>query len=78
MNKEQGLWVLRKLDHLGIIHLLYASIGPCHRCGFRADLRMGACYECSSMVQGKNHEDGLHELWDRTNPTNRWLVSMKS
>ena len=51
--------------------------GLCHRCGFREDLRMGTCFKCSDFVGGIDHGDGIHELFDRTNPTNRWVISWK-
>lgn len=61
----------------GVLYVSGNRDGICHRCGFREDLRMGACFRCSDFVKGKDHGDGIHELWDRTNPTNRWVISWK-
>lgn len=61
--------------------LTYISTGNgvacCQRCGFREDLRMGACFRCADFVKGKNHGNGIHELWDRDRPDNRWIVTLK-
>ena len=65
---------LESLRHMGLVCVFVARMGPCKRCGFREDLWFGSCFQCSQYVCGKNHGDGIHELWDRKNPTNRWLV----
>lgn len=67
--------LLKLLKEEGIAYMARAHFGPCKRCGFREDLRFGACFCCASgHVDGKGHGDGIHELWDRHNPANRWFV----
>ena len=60
----------------GLVYTPLGGWGVCRRCGFAEDLRMGACFECSDFVKGKNHGDGIHELWDRNRPENRWYVTI--
>ena len=69
-----GLNVLKLLQEEGIAYISGNGDSICHRCGFREDLRMGACFECADFVNGKDHGDGIHELWDRDNPGNRWFI----
>jgi hypothetical protein len=73
----QQVWKL-----LGVLHesrharIVLDGDGICRRCGFREDLRMGVCFRCSDFTAGQNLGDGFHELWDRDNPENRWLISL--
>lgn len=60
----------------GVVYTPIGGMGLCKRCGFREDLRMGACFQCSDFVNGKNHGSGIHELWDRDRPTNRWFAML--
>lgn len=69
--------LLKLLREEGIAHVAQAQVAMCKRCGFREDLRMGACFQCSDYVGGKSHGDGIHELWDKNNSTNRWFVMVK-
>lgn len=50
-----------------------AEMGHCKICGAWKDLRMGACFGCSSKVTGRSI-DGGHELWEIENPLNKWRV----
>lgn len=54
-------------------YVAMAEMGDCRVCGKREDLRMGACFHCSSNVSGKRIPGG-HELWQTDKPTNRWQV----
>jgi len=71
------LSLLREMKRAGLVYVSFAGEGPCKRCGFVEDLRMGSCFFCSQFICGKDHGDGFHELWDRQNPSNRWIVSVQ-
>lgn len=47
--------------------------GDCKVCGNYRDLRCGACFECSSKVNGEPIMGG-HKLWEAENPDNFWVV----
>jgi len=68
--------LIRAFQQCGIVYVSGENVGPCQRCGFREDRRMGACFECSTYVDGQYCGDGIHKLWDRTNPSNIWIVSV--
>lgn len=75
MNKKDAENLLRELERAGQVYISQDHLGICNRCGFREDLRMGACYDCASgHVSGKPLGNNLHELWDATNPSNRWVA----
>ncbi len=75
-DSPHPLKLLREMQRAGVISIALACVAPCKRCGFREDLRMGACFRCADFIKGKDHGDGIHELWDRDNPSNRWIVSI--
>ena len=68
--------LLQEMHKAGLITVSAAHLGACRRCGFREDLRFGVCFVCSSYIYGTRHGDNIHELWDRDNPSNRWIVSV--
>ena len=51
------------------------QLGRCQVCGIKSDLRMGACFDCSDNVRGRLIGDGVHQLWDASDPTNFWYVN---
>lgn len=55
-------------------YVSFAEIAPCRVCGQSKDLRMGSCFSCSDFVDGQPLLGGGHELWDRRNPSNHWIV----
>jgi hypothetical protein len=59
------------------VYVSMAQIGYCKVCGKEEDLRMGACFDCSDKVGGRELSPGTHELWEIGNPNNRWIVSEK-
>lgn len=65
---------LKALHDSGNVYVTMKKCGNCLRCGVYQDLRMGACFHCSSRVDGKPLGDGLHELWDMDNPSNWWIA----
>lgn len=66
--------MVRALQRCGVVYVSGANVRPCQRCGFREDTRMGACFACAEYVGGRNFGDGIHKLWDKTNPSNVWVV----
>lgn len=54
-------------------YVSFAQIGHCKVCGQEDDLRMGACFTCADVVDGRPVPGG-HELWERAKPENRWFV----
>ena len=57
-------------------YVAFSQMGRCKRCGEYADLRCGACFHCSSRIDGRPLPGGGHELWDQDNPANRWTVEV--
>jgi len=51
------------------------QVADCMICGEKKDLRLGACFECSSQVAGERRPKG-HKLWDSKNPDNSWYVGL--
>ena len=66
--------ILKHLQAEGLAYVSVAKWGDCKRCGVYQDLRCGACFKCADKIAGKNHGCGIHELWDKDSPSNRWLV----
>lgn len=66
--------LIKAMQRCGVAYISGPNMGPCQRCGFLEDRRMGACFECSAFVDGEPLGDGVHKLWDRTNPSNTWIV----
>lgn len=54
-------------------YVSFAKMGNCMVCGEYQDLRCGACFDCSSKVDGEPVKGG-HRLWERDNPENTWYV----
>ncbi len=54
-------------------YVSFAQVGECKVCGKEEDLRMGACYDCADVVDGRQIPGG-HELWDSRNPEVKWYV----
>lgn len=50
-----------------------AAMGNCKVCGEWQDLRCGACFDCAALVMGRLIEPGVHELWERSRPQNKWF-----
>jgi hypothetical protein len=60
-------------------YIAMACFGDCKVCGKHADLRCGACFDCSGKVAGRvvsRGADGteVHQLWPTDAPHNRWHV----
>lgn len=53
-------------------YVVRANIATCNICGEQKDIRCGACFSCSSFVNGAPVRPGVHKLWDRRNPANFW------
>ena len=66
--------MVRSMQRAGVVYVSGPNLGPCRRCGFREDRRMGACFECSKFVAGKPLLDGCHLLWSKNDRTNQWIV----
>ena len=71
---EQVPSLIRSMQQYGIVYVSGPNIGPCQRCGFVDDRRVGVCFECSGYVAGRLLGEGVHLLWDTTNPRNQWMV----
>jgi hypothetical protein len=54
-------------------YVSFAQVGRCHVCGNEEDLRLGACFDCADLCDGKPIPGG-HELWEIAKPENRWRV----
>ena len=54
------------------------NFGDCRLCGEYKDLRMGCCFYCADYVDGKETEEGYHLLWDKDNPSNKWICKNTS
>lgn len=52
-------------------YVSFAKIGRCMVCGETQDLRCGACFDCSSLVDGTPIKGG-HRLWQKDKPDNTW------
>ncbi len=50
------------------------QISTCNVCKQKKDLRMGACFECSDYIHGKDLGDGRYLLWDSRNHKIRWIA----
>ena len=57
------------------IYVSIAQMGNCKVCGKYDDLRYGVCGVCCDRVSGRLIGPGKHELWETTNPDNRWIYS---
>lgn len=66
--------LVRSLQRCGLVYVSTDNVRACQRCGFREDTRMGSCYDCCEFVGGQPLGDGIHKLWDKTNPKNEWVV----
>jgi hypothetical protein len=57
------------------VYVSMAQMGDCRVCGRHEDLRLGACFDCSDKVDGRELSPGTHELWEIDNPDNRWIAA---
>lgn len=73
---QRFIKMLRMAQDSGATYTSFAGSQLCQRCGFREDCRMGACFRCADFIKGKNNGNGIHELWDRNRPDNRWFVTV--
>ncbi len=55
------------------VYEVFARMGNCMICKQRKDLRCGACFKCSPLVDGEKLDKG-HRLWEKANPDNTWYV----
>ncbi len=53
-------------------YVVIEQMGNCRICKRHEDLRCGVCWDCQPQVDGKYFGNGVHELWDSKNPSNRW------
>jgi hypothetical protein len=77
MTHDKSRALIRALQQCGLVYVATANTGPCQRCGFVSDLRLGACLECCDRVAGEHLGDGIHKLWDKTHQANVWIVWMQ-